>query len=152
MSRWNKPEVGTFVLRVGLGSIFFLHGWTNAVGGQESFIREMFVMIGWSVPDVLLWLLTILELLGGLALILGVLARVAAALLAAEMVVAVLAFHLGQGFFIIAVPNAPLAYGFEYHIALVSGLVCLALSGSGAWSLGPVIRGGGTAEGEPASS
>lgn len=139
MSRWNKPEVGSFVLRVGLGVIFFLHGWMN-ITGQESFVREMFVMIGWSVPDLVLWLVTILELLGGLALILGVLARVAALLLATEMVVAVLAFHVGQGFFIVAIPNVPLAYGFEYHIALVAGLVCLVLTGPGIWSLGPMIK------------
>jgi len=152
MSRWNKPEVGSFVLRVGLGIIFFLHGWMNVIGGQESFIREMFVMIGWSLPDFLLWLVTILELLGGLALILGVLARLAALLLATEMVVAVLAFHIGQGFFIVAVPNAPLAYGFEYHIALVAGLVCLVLTGPGVWSLGPMIKRGGVEESDQSSS
>jgi len=152
MSRWNRPEVGSFVLRVGLGIIFFLHGWMNVIGGQEAFVREMFVMIGWSLPNFLLVLVTILELLGGLALILGVLARLAALLLATEMVVAVLAFHIGQGFFIVAIPNAPLAYGFEYHISLVAGLVCLALTGSGVWSLGPLIKRGGVEESDLSSS
>lgn len=152
MSRWNKPEVGSFVLRVGFGIIFFLHGWMNVIGGQESFVREMFVMIGWSVPGLLLWLVTILELLGGLALILGVFAQLAAVVLAAEMVVAVLAFHIGQGFFIVAIPNVPLAYGFEYHIALVCGLVCLALTGPGIWSLGQMISRVKTAQSEPGSS
>jgi len=152
MSKWNKPEVGSLVLRVGLGLIFFLHGWANVVGGQESFVHEMFAMIGWSVPGLLLWLVTLLELLGGLALILGVFARVAAVLLAVEMIAAVLAFHIGQGFFIVAIPNVPLAYGFEYHVALVSGLVCLALTGPGVWAIGPMISAGRVTESGPSSS
>jgi len=61
--------------------------------------------------------------------------RPLALLLAIEMVVAVLLFHLRQGFFISSVPNAPLAYGFEYHITLIASLVCLVLAGPGLWSL-----------------
>jgi putative oxidoreductase len=128
-------RIGLFILRLSLGLIFVLHGWMNIVGGQESFLREMLAMVGWSAPDSLVWLITGLELLGGLALMLGLFAREAALLLAVEMVVAVVLFHLRQGFFIVAVPNAPLAYGFEYHLALVGGLVCLVLGGPGRFAL-----------------
>jgi uncharacterized membrane protein YphA (DoxX/SURF4 family) len=55
-------------------------------------------------------------------------------------------FHVQQGFFIVAVPNAPLAYGFEYHIALVGGLLCIALAGPGLLALedriGPKVESG----------
>ncbi len=133
---WSKkPGLGLLFLRIAFGVIFFLHGWMKIFGGEVSFIREMLLMAGWSIPEPLLWLTAIVEVLGGLALLLGVFTRPAAALLALEMIVAIALFHLRQGFFIVAVPNVPLAYGIEYHLALIGGLICLALSGSGAGAL-----------------
>ena len=134
METSRRQRVGLLVLRLALGLIFVLHGWTNIAGG-ESFLREMLAMVGWSAPDPLVWMIAALEFFGGLALVLGLLTRGAALLLALEMVIAVALFHLRQGFFIVAVPNAPLAYGFEYHVALVGGLVCLALGGPGELAL-----------------
>jgi putative oxidoreductase len=139
MDTSGRQRIGLLILRVALGLIFVLHGWMNIVGGQESFLREMLAMVGWSAPDGVVWLITAFELLGGIALMLGLFARGAASLLAVEMVVAVVLFHVRQGFFIVAVPNAPLAYGFEYHLALVGGLVCVALAGPGGFALGDRI-------------
>jgi putative oxidoreductase len=143
---WKKPGLGLLILRVCLGLIFFLHGWMKIFGGEVSFIREMLLMAGWSMPEPLLWLTAIAEVLGGLALLLGVFTRPAAALLAFEMIVAVALFHVRQGFFIVAVPNVPLAYGFEYHLVLIGGLICLALSGSGTGALGSRFGGQHAAE------
>lgn len=137
----NQQGIGLLILRLALGLIFVLHGWMNLVAGQESFIREMLAMVGWAAPNYLVWSITAMELLGGIALMLGVLTRYASALLAMEMLVAVVLFHLRQGFFIVAVPNAPLAYGFEYHLALVGGLVCLTLCGPGAFALQDRVNG-----------
>ena len=131
----ERQQTGLLVLRLALGLIFVLHGWVNFVGGRESFLYEMLAMVGWDTPDPLVVLISALELLGGLALALGILTRVAALGLAAEMVVAVALFHIRQGFFIVAVPNVPLAYGFEYHVALVGGLLCLAVAGPGRLAL-----------------
>lgn len=139
MARMSRSDTGLFVLRVALGLIFFLHGWMNIVSGRESFIREMLSMAGWSLPDVLLWFVAGLELFAGLALILGVVTTWASLALVGEMVVAVTLFHLRQGFFIIAIPNVPLAYGFEYHIALIGGLLCIGLAGPGGWALNDAI-------------
>lgn len=135
MDRSRQQGLGMFVLRLSLGLIFVLHGWMNVIGGQGSFVREMLAMAGWSAPDLLVWLITGLELLGGLALMLGMFTREVALILAVEMVVAVALFHIRQGFFIVAVPNVPLAYGFEYHLALLGGLACLALGGPGTFAL-----------------
>lgn len=132
---------GLFVLRLALGMIFFFHGWLKLFGGEASFVREMLAMVGWTIPDAVLWFVALVELLGALALLLGIFARPAAVLLAIEMVVAIALFHVRQGFFIVAIPNVPLAYGFEYHVALIGGLICIALTGSGAWALeGKVLR------------
>lgn len=139
-----RPEFGLLALRIAMGSIFLLHGWTKLFAGQQSFVLQMLRMAGWSISGPWLWLVMALEVLGGLALLVGLFARPAAVLLAAEMVVAVALFHLREGFFIVAVPNVPLAYGFEYHVALVAGLLCLALGGPGAWALeGRIFAGAG---------
>jgi putative oxidoreductase len=140
MDTSERQRIGLLVLRLALGLIFVLHGWMNILGGQESFLREMLAMVGWSAPDWLVWSITAFELLAGLALMLGMFTRQAALLLAVEMVVAVALFHVRQGFFIVAVPNAPLAYGFEYHLSLVGGLVCLALEGPGELALENRLR------------
>ena len=136
----NRTELGLFILRLGVGVIFFMHGWMKLFAGRESFVREMLAMVGWSMPEPVWWLLTLVELLGGLMLVLGVFARYAALALTVEMIVAVLLFHLRQGFFIVAIPNVPLAYGFEYHLALVAGLLCVFLGGSGTWALEDKLR------------
>ena len=139
MVKLSKSDTGMLVLRVALGLIFFLHGWMNVIAGRESFIREMLIMSGWSLPDAVIWFVTSVELLGGLALILGVLTQWVALILVVEMAIAVALFHLRQGFFIVAIPNVPLAYGFEYHVALIAGLVCVWLSGPGGWALDGMI-------------
>jgi len=135
MDESDRNGLGLFVLRLALGLIFLLHGWMNFVAGEDAFVHEMLVMAGWSAPPFLVWVISLFELVGGLALIVGIYAREAASLLTVEMVTAVALFHVRQGFFIVAVPNVPLAYGFEYHVALVGGLVCVALAGPGAWAL-----------------
>lgn len=143
MEKLANQGAGLLVLRVSLGSIFFMHGWGNAFGGH-SFLYDMLAMAGWDATPLVVWSITLLELFAGLALILGVFTRVAALLLAGEMIVAVILFHVRQGFFIVAVPNVPLAFGFEYHVALVGGLTCLVLGGPGLFAFGKDRTLGGT--------
>lgn len=135
MDKSARERWGLLVLRLAVGLIFFAHGWVNVLGGREAFIRAMFSMAGWAAPDVLIWFLTALEFLGGLALLLGVFTRPAAFLLSAEMIGAMALFYLREGMIIVAVPNVPLAYAFEYPLALVGALVCLALAGPGYFAL-----------------
>ena len=61
------------------------------------------------------------EILGGLALILGLGTRLAAALLAIDMVVAVLAVRLAAGF----------VGGYEFELTLLAASLSLALLGGG---------------------
>jgi putative oxidoreductase len=135
MDRSAREQWGLLVLRLAVGLIFFVHGWMNLLGGREAFLHAMFAMAGWMAPNLLIWMLTALEFLGGLALLLGMFTRPAAFLLSAEMVGAMALFYVREGLVIVAVPNVPLAYAFEYPLALVGALVCLALAGPGYFAL-----------------
>lgn len=135
MDKSARAQWGLLVLRLAVGLIFFVHGWMNLLGGREAFLHAMFAMAGWAAPNLLIWTLTGLEFLGGLALLLGMFTRPAAFLLSMEMVGAMALFYVREGLVIVAVPNVPLAYAFEYPLALVGALVCLALAGPGYYAL-----------------
>lgn len=136
----RNVALGLTILRVGTGAVFLLHGWQKLFGDDISFLREMLGMAGWSLPETVWWLVAVLETAGGLALVSGLLTRLASVSLALEMTAAIILFHARQGFFIVAVPNVPLAYGFEYHVILIASLACLALAGPGQWALADRLR------------
>ncbi len=122
---------GLAVLRVILGVVFLMHG------GQKLFIWGFHGVAGFlgglgiPFPAFSGVVLTVVELLGGVALVLGLLTRWAALLLAIDMLVAILAFHLKHGFFMPA--------GVEYPLMLLTANVTLLLSGPGAASVDGAI-------------
>ncbi len=122
---------GITFLRVVVGIIFLVHG------GQKLFIIGLQNVAGFmhqlGIPFPLLSavVVTIVEFVGGLALVLGLFTRWTAFLIAIDMLVAVLAVHLQGGFF--------LPKGFEYALTLLAASVALALVGPGAAAVDAVF-------------
>ena len=108
---------GFLVLRVAVGIVFAMHGWQKltmmGIGGVGGF----FSSLGIPAPEV-----------AGLALILGIGTRIVGALLAVNMLVALLLVHLPNGFFVDA-------GGFEFVFTLLAAALFFALAGPGALSL-----------------
>jgi putative oxidoreductase len=73
------------------------------------------------------------EFFGGVALILGLLTRPAAAINAVTMLVALFWVHWGKGFFLDT-------HGIEYALALLSANVALIFIGGGKYSLDALIE------------
>ena len=130
----HRTDLALLVLRIVVGLVFAIHG------GQKLFVYGFggviggFGKMGIPIPVVAGPVVTLVEFLGGLALILGVVTRWAALLIAIDMVGAILFVHIGKGFFS---PG-----GFEYPLSLLAAAVALALAGAGGYSLDARIAGG----------
>ena len=119
------------VLRVVLGLVFIMHGGQKLfvygfAGVSGSFAQMGIPAAGFFGPFV-----SLVEFFGGIALVLGLLTRLAALGLAATMVVAILTVHLKAGFFN---PN-----GVEFPLSLLASAITLAITGAGAFSLDALI-------------
>ena len=120
------PETGLLILRGVLGITFITHGWPKLMDGASG-TAEFFGMLGIPVPGVSAWLITLLEVFGGFALVLGLLVPVFSALLIIHMLVGILLVHLPEGWFVVG----PGTGGAEFSVLLIAGLLTLILTGPG---------------------
>lgn len=121
------------VVRVLIGVIMTAHGWQKLTEmGPANFGNQMLGGLGLPAPVLLGWVVTLLELVGGIALIVGVFTRVSALLLAAVLVGATVLVKVDIG--LLAGPDAPLP-GAELDLALLAGLITVTLLGPGPLSI-----------------
>ena len=127
----------TLPLRVGAGVIFAAHGAQKLFGWFGGYGLEG--IGGWMAsigiePGVLMAALAGgAEFFGGLFLIVGLLVRPAAVVLAITMVVAIAAVHLQNGLFMTN-------NGYEFGLALLIISVGLAIRGAGSISLDRLLQ------------
>lgn len=122
----NSNHLGTLILRVVLGITFLIHGFVKFQGGISN-IAGWFESIG--LPGFLAYAVAIIEIIGGVALIVGLGTRWVSALLAVLMVGAILKVKLAIGF----LGNGQMA-GWELDLAFLAMALYLALNGSSALS------------------
>ena len=115
-----------------VGVVFLAHGLQKLVMFGINGTAGFFAHAGLPMPMVSATLATGAEFLGGLALLLGLFTRPAAAILSFNMLVAVLAVHLKGGFFLPA--------GIEYALTLMVANIALILTGAGAFALDNVVH------------
>lgn len=126
----------TLPVRVAAGVIFAAHGAQKLFGWFGGYGLEG--TGGWMAsiglePGVLMAALAgSAEFFGGLALILGLLVRPAAVVLALTMVVAIVTVHLANGLFMAN-------NGYEFGLALLAVSVSLVIRGAGSVSADKVI-------------
>lgn len=118
MARSN--ELGAFILRVFLGITFFVHGLTKFQGGIQN-TAGFFESLG--LPGFTAYVVAIIELVGGLAMILGVGTRVVAILFAVILAVATVKVKVAAGF----LGNGQMA-GYELDLALMVIAIYLAVA------------------------
>ncbi len=118
---------GMLPLRIVVGLVFLMHGAQKVFVFGLDGTADIMDKLGLPLPFVCAAIVITVELLGGLAFLLGVFARLAGALLAFEMVVAIMVARWHGGFF------AP--YGYEFEFTLLGACLTFALNGPGRMSL-----------------
>ncbi|WP_342472020.1 DoxX family protein [Metasolibacillus sp. FSL H7-0170] len=91
----NANEIGKVILRAVLGLTFFIHGFSKFQGGIAN-TAGFFDSIG--VPGFMAYVVAVIELVGGIILILGLGTRVVSMLLAVIMIGAIFTVKLSAGF------------------------------------------------------
>ncbi|MBU8908789.1 DoxX family protein [Desertibacillus haloalkaliphilus] len=117
----NKFEIGLVVVRVILGLTFFIHGLDKFQGGIGN-TAAWFGSIG--IPEFMAYVVAIIELVGGLAMILGVGVRVVAILFTCIMIGAIFTVKISGGFM-----------EYELDLILLAVSVQLAITGSHLYSI-----------------
>jgi putative oxidoreductase len=127
MSNGSNPSWGITILRVVVGIIYLAHGWQKLFGMGFHGVAGFFGGAGIPLPFVSAVIVTLVEFLGGIALIIGLFTRWAAALNGFDMIVAILLVHLKNGFM---KPG-----GFEHPLTLLAACIALVWLGPGAASV-----------------
>lgn len=123
----RQVDAGLTVLRLVTGTIFVAHGAQKLFVYGLAGVGGGFAQMGIPFPTIVGPLVGFLELFGGLALIAGLLTRLAAAGLIANMLGALFLVHLPAGFFL---PN-----GYEFVLLLAVSATTIAITGPGQYSL-----------------
>jgi putative oxidoreductase len=128
----------TLALRLPVGIILIAHGSQKLFGAFGGYGLEgtgqWMASIGLGPGYLMALLAGSAEFFGGLAILLGLLVRPAAAVVAFTMIVAIFSVHISHGLFLAN-------NGYEYALALLAVTVSLVFSGAGKVSLDRVIAG-----------
>lgn len=123
----RQADAGLTLLRAVTGVIFAAHGAQKLFVYGFDGVAGGFAQMGVPFPGIMGPLVGFVELFGGLALIAGLLTRLAGVGLTAVMLGAMIMVHLPAGFFL---PN-----GYEFVLMLAASATTLAITGAGRYSL-----------------
>jgi putative oxidoreductase len=132
-------------LRLIVGFGFMEHGFAKLAKGPGAF-ADILQAMGVPGPHFMAWSTILVEILGGLAVILGVFVTLASLPMAAVLLVAMVTVHLPYGFSSIkleAVTAAGAQFGppgYEVDLLYLACLAALVLGGPGPLTIGGLIR------------
>jgi len=120
-------SVGLLILRLALGATFVYHGWQLTMG-VHGFAEHLATMPAILPKTAWAYLAAYGQLVGGISVMLGLLARLGTLPLIVSMVVAIVTVHAPHGFDI-------QHHGYEYNLNLIAMSLMILLAGPGLISL-----------------
>ena len=142
--RWHVARWAPIPLRLIVGYGFIAHGYAKLVKDPDVFVGILHA-IGIPAPHVMAWLTILVELVGGLAVLLGALVPLVSVPMAAVLLVAIFTVHLPYGFTsikLMAVTAAGPQFGppgYETDLLYLACLAALVVGGSGPFAVDRVI-------------
>ena len=137
--RWSAVP-----LRLIVGCGFIAHGYAKVVNGPEHFVASL-LGLGVPAPQAMALATIGVELVGGLAVLLGAWIPVVSVPMAAILLVAAVTVHWQYGFSsikLLAVTATGPKFGppgYETDLLYLAALAALVLGGSGPWSIDELI-------------
>ena len=147
MARAERDRLAVVVFRVLLGALFIAHGFPkfqgaiHGVAGFMGFARTL-EALGFHPGVAWAWAVTLVEFMGGICVFIGFATRIAAALIAIEMIVAGVLVNAPRGFYW----NQG---GFEVPLVFAVLAILLVLMGPGSPSVDRTIGWERPHEGRP---
>jgi putative oxidoreductase len=135
LSRWAPVP-----LRLIVGYGFFAHGLAKIEKGPDHFVAIVDA-IGTPLPYVMAWLTILVELAGGIAILLGAFVALASIPMVAVLLVAMVSVHLRYGFTsikLMAITATGPQFGppgIETDLLYIACLAALVMLGAGPWSV-----------------
>ena len=132
-------------LRLIVGYGFMQHGFAKLFRGPDAFAVVLHG-IGVPAPHLMAWLTTLIEIFGGLAVLLGALIPLASLPMAAVLLVAIFTVHLPYGFSSIKLMSVTAGRaqfgppGYECSLLYLACLAALVIGGSGPMSIDGYLR------------
>jgi putative oxidoreductase len=142
-TRWQQWTPLPLRLVIGFG--FMAHGWAKLSRGPEGFAR-LLEQLGAPLPAATAWGSSFVEVLGGLAILVGALVAVVSIPLIGMMLVAMFTVHLRYGFSAIntigLTADGPVfgPPGYEVNLLYIAGLLALILGGAGPFSIDRLLE------------
>lgn len=137
VSKWDRPisyDLGLLLIRLSLASVFIGHGVSKFMNleGTTAFFSSL------GLGAFFVYLVALVETLGGLAMLLGIFTRWAGWLIAINMLAAIFLVKFNAGFL----------GGWEFDLSLLFSAMAISFAGPGAYT---VLRwfGGSIAEMSP---
>lgn len=119
------------IVRVVIGLTIFVHGWGKVMGGAAG-IAGYFAKLGMPAPGAMAYWAIFIETVGALCVAAGLFTRFFAAVLAIEMLIALILVHSHNGF-LVSVSGGK--NGMEYVLLLGVVLLAIAIRGGGPYSV-----------------
>jgi putative oxidoreductase len=140
---FDKPSIASwalFPLRLIVGYGFMQHGFAKLSKGPDAFATILHA-IGVPAPHLMAWLTILIEVFGGLMVLLGALIPLVSLPMAAVLLVAMLTVHLPYGFSSIKIMSVVAGRaqfgppGYECDLLYLACLAALVIGGSGPLSI-----------------
>ena len=121
INKLKNPDLGLLFIRLGLAVVFIYHGWVKFqdIAGTTVFFNQL------GLAPFFVYLVALVEVFGGLAMLLGVLTEWAGLILAIDMVFAIILVKFGIGF----------GGGYEFDLMLLLAALAILVCGPGKYNI-----------------